>query len=351
MAFLKTSNTKIVGMAAAVPKEVETIESLSCLKPGESDKISIVTGIIERRIAPEGKVCSDYCIEAAKQLIPVLGWEKNSIDLIVYAPISRDYNEPNTSNLIQSALGLSQECIAFDMPNACSGFVYGMSVCASMLQSGCIKRALLFAGDTQSKMVSRLDKTLWPITGDAATVTALEYDPEAPDLNFLLRGDGESYEALIAPASGVREYPTAESFEYETVADGITRTRNQIQMDGMTVFNFAIREPYKAIMDLCEKVSFDIQNADYLLIHQANRLIDEKIRKKLKIPESKVPYSLDEFGNSSSGTIPLTMVTRITEPLRNETLNLVLCGFGAGLSWGACIMQTQNVTVLPLIEI
>lgn len=351
MSYLKIRNVALKGLATVVPKEIESIINLECFSEGEGEKVSQVTGIIERRVAPENMVCSDYCVIAAERLIDSLKWEKDSVDVIVYVPLARDYNEPNTANILQSKIGLSIECMAIDMPMACSGYIYGLSVLASILQNGNLKRGLLFVGDTQSKMISRFDKTLWPINGDSASVTALEFDVNVDPMSFILRSDGSGYEALIAPASGVREYPTAKSFEMETVADGIIRSRNNIQMDGMAVFNFAIRQPYKAISDLCEREGIDISCVDYLLLHQANRMIDEKIRKKLKLPEDKVPYSLDEYGNSSSGTIPMTMSARLRRPLEDKKLNLILCGFGAGLSWGAAHITTDKIKVLPIIEI
>lgn len=351
MAFLKIDNVALKGIATAVPKEREGIVGLECFSEGEGEKVSLVTGIKERRIAPEGMVCSDYSVIAAEELISALNWSKDSIDLIVYVPLARDYNEPNTSNLLQSRLKLSSDCIALDMPMACSGYIYGLATTSSYLQTGCVKRALLFTGDTQSKMISPLDKTLWPINGDTASVTALEFDQVASSMSFILKSDGDQYEALIAPASGVREYPTIESFNMEKISDGIIRSRSNIQMDGMAVFNFAIKQPYKAIMELCDKDAIDLDSIDYILLHQANKMIDEKIRKKLKVPEEKVPYSLDYFGNSSSGTIPMTMSSRIASQLTEKKLDLIMCGFGAGLSWGAAHIKTDRIKVLPLIEV
>lgn len=351
MALLKINNVSIKGLASAVPKKIEKISKLQCFAEGEGDKVSLVTGIKERRIAPEGMVCSDYCVIAAEKLLSALNWDPISIDLIIYVPLARDYNEPNTSNIIQHRLNISSDCIALDMPMACSGYVYGLASAATYLQNGNIKRALLFAGDTQSKMISPLDKTLWPINGDSASVTALEFDENAPTMSFLLKSDGSNYQALIAPASGVREYPTAESFNLKKISEGIIRSRSNIQMDGMAVFNFAIRQPYLTILELCQKESIDLEHIDYLILHQANKMIDEKIRKKLKLNEEKVPYSLEYFGNSSSGTIPLTMTTQLNNALNNQPLKLILCGFGAGLSWGAAYIHTDKIKVLPLIEI
>lgn len=350
MAFLKISNTKIVGMAAAVPKETEKVETLECFAPGEAEKVIALTGIKERRIAPQGMVCSDYCVIAAEKLIEKLNWDKESIDILIYVSVSRDYSEPNTATVIQGKMGLQTSCYTIDIPMACSGYCYGLSVVASLLSSGCMKRALFLVGDTPSKILSSLDKTLWPLHGDAGTATALEYDQSSKPIYFNLLSDGTQYNAIIAPSSGVRKPVTEESLKMQMIEAGIIRNRTHVAMDGMAVFSFTITSIPKCIKALCEHFDIDIQNIDYLLLHQANEYIDEKIRKKLKLPKEKVPYCLEYFGNTSSGTIPMTMITKIREDLCNGSNKMILCGFGAGLSWGSVYLETENVIALPLIE-
>lgn len=335
----------------AVPKERESLSELECFSKGEAAKVSIVSGITERRIAPCDKVCSDYSIAAAEALLEELNWSKDSVDLIIYVPTARDYVEPNTANIIQDKLGLSEECLSIDQPMACSGFLYALSTACSYLQNGQLKRALIIAGDTQSKLVSYLDKTLWPITGDAVTVTAIEYDINANPIEFLLRNDGAGAEAIIAPASGVREQISSDTLKMKEISSGIIRNKTHIAMDGLAVFSFAISKPIKAIYDLCHHYNINLESIDYLLLHQANKMIDEKIRKKLKIPVEKVPYSINEYGNSSSGTIPVTMVSRLADQLKSNECDLLMCGFGAGLSWGVVHLRTNKISILPIIEI
>jgi 3-oxoacyl-[acyl-carrier-protein] synthase III len=350
MAFLSVNNVEIVGLAAAVPKNVEKLDNLEFFAPGEAEKVMALTGIKERRIAPRGMVCSDYCTIAAEKLMDELKWDKESIDALVYVSVSRDYIEPNTATVIQGKLGLKSECITFDIPMACSGYCYGLSIVTSLLSSGCIKRALLLVGDTPSKIISPLDKTLWPIHGDAGTTTALEYNISAKPMFFNLMSDGTQSNAIIAPSSGVREPITIDSLKTIELEPGIARNKTHVAMDGMAVFSFTITSVPKCIKSLCEHFNLDIQDLDYLLLHQANKYIDEKIRKKLKVSEDKVPYCLEYFGNTSSGTIPMTMVTQIREKLSNSQNKMVLCGFGAGLSWASVYIETKDIKVLPLIE-
>lgn len=351
MAFIKIPNVKIVGLAAAVPKEKKDIQSLRCFVPGEAEKVMALTGITESRLAPDGMVCSDYCYEAAEKLIEDLGWGKESIDAIVYLSVSRDYIEPNTATVIQGRLGLPSSCYSIDVPMACSGYCYGLSVVGALLALGCIKRALMLVGDTPSKIMSDLDKTVWPLHGDAGTATALEYCPGANPMLFNLLSDGTQMNAIIAPHSGVRNPVTEDSLKMEKIDEGIIRNKTHVTMDGMSVFAFATMRVPKDIQALCDHYEIDKETVDYLLLHQANQYIDDKIRKKLKFPEEKTPYCLHKFGNTSSGTIPLTMVTKIREKLESEPQKLLMSGFGAGLSWAAVYLETEPFRVLPLIEI
>ena len=351
MAFLSIPNVSIVGLSAAVPKEKKDILNLRCFEPGEAKKVMALTGITESRLAPEGMVCSDYCLAAAENLIEVLGWEKDSIDAVVYLSVSRDYIEPNTATVIQGKMGLPSTCYTIDVPMACSGYCYGLSVVGALLALGSIKRALMLVGDTPSKIMSDLDKTVWPLHGDAGTATALEYDPTAKPMLFNLMSDGTQMNAIIAPHSGVRHPITEDSLKMVKIDEGIIRNKTHVTMDGMSVFAFATIRVPKDIQALCDHFGIDKDDIDYLLLHQANQYIDDKIRKKLKFTEEKTPYCLYQYGNTSSGTIPMTMVTKIREELESEPKMLLMSGFGAGLSWAAVYIETKPFKVLPLIEI
>jgi 3-oxoacyl-[acyl-carrier-protein] synthase-3 len=351
MAYLTIPNVKILGVAAAVPKEKKHVKNLECFAEGEAEKTIELTGVRESRLAPNGMVCSDYCMVAAEKLINEIGWEKETIDALIFVSVSRDYIEPNTATIIQGKMGLTNTCYTIDVPMACSGYCYGLSVIGSLLSHGCMKRALMLVGDTPSKIMSPLDKTLWPIHGDAGTATALEYNQKAIPMHFNLMSDGTKMSAIIAPASGVREPITEKDLKMEKIDEGIIRNRTHVTMDGMGVFAFTMSEVPKSIKALMDNLSIDSESIDFLLLHQANHYIDEKIRKKLKFPEEKTPYCLENYGNTSSGTIPMTMVTKISEQLRTRRNKLIMCGFGAGLSWASVYVETNSIVVLPLIEI
>jgi 3-oxoacyl-[acyl-carrier-protein] synthase-3 len=234
----------------------------------------------------------------------------------------------------------------------CSGYVYGLSVVASMLSAGHMKKALLLTGEIPLPNISYRDKSTYPLFGDAGAATAIEFSDSATDIYFNLQTDGSGYKAIHIPDGGMRNYPKPEtSFKPEKINDGIIRNRAQIALDGMAVFNFTLREVRPNVKDLLKLSGCEIADVDFFVFHQANRLMNETIRKQLKIDPEKYPYSIDRFGNTSSVSIPLTMVTEIREEIRNSNQKLLLSGFGVGLSWGSCIIDTDHIVCSELIEV
>jgi 3-oxoacyl-[acyl-carrier-protein] synthase-3 len=351
MAFLSFPNVKLSGMAAAVPKEVKEVRNLPFFESGEAEKVINLTGIERSRVAPAELCCSDLCYEAAEKLLADLNWEKSDIEALIYVSLSRDYVTPATASLLQYRLGLSHECYAVDIPLACSGYIYGLSTVSALITNGSIKKALLLVGETTSKLQSPLDKTLWPLHGDAGTATALEYEEGDVGVKFHVASDGSRGDAIINPDGGTRNPITEKSLVMEEIEPGVVRNRTQSLMDGMGVFGFSITDPPKSIQALCNHFQIDIQNIDYLLLHQANKYMDEKIGKKLKVSSEKIPYSLRQYGNTSSASIPMTMVTALKDVLPTKRLLLILCGFGSGLSWGSAYLETEKIVCPQLIEI
>lgn len=352
MAFLEVKNVEIRGVACAVPKQIKDIPNLSFFAPGEAEKVMTLTGIRQSRICPEGITCSDLGFAAAEKLIAELKWDKSSIEAIIYMPIARDYYIcPPTATLLQDRLKLSQDCYAVDIPLACSGYIYGLSILGSLMGNGQIKRALLFGGEQTSILQSPMDKTIWPLHGDAGTVTALEYTEGCEPMLFHLGCDGSRGNAIINPVCGARNPVTAGDLEIKEIEPGVARSQVHAVLEGMDVFNFSLTVPPKSIKSLCEHFSIDVNEFDYYLIHQANKYLVDKIVRKIKVDPLKVPYSLDEFGNVSGGTIPLTMVTRLRNQLQESRLHILGCGFGGGLSWGSVSFFTNKISIPELIEL
>lgn len=351
MAFSKTFNVKIKGLAACVPKRIVENKDYPFFEEGEYEKFVASVGIERRRIVDPGTCTSDLCFAAAEQLIKELGWQKSEIDILVFVSHTADYKLPATSCILQNRLGLPNSCMTLDISLGCSGYIHGLKVISSLLSSGDVKKGLLLAGNTQSVYASLEDKSVYPLFADAGTATALEYDDNSGEMFFEFGTDGSGYQSIIVPDGGCRNPVNQESFIVTDYGNGIKRSKLHEGLDGMEVFSFGILRAPQSVNSLLEKFSISKDNIDYFLFHQANKFMVERIRKKLNIPIEKVPYNIRDFGNTSCATIPLLMVTNMKDELMNRQLSLLLCGFGVGLSWGSAIFRTKNVICPDLIEI
>lgn len=352
MSKLTTSKVRIVGMSACVPSTIEENLTLPIFADEtEAGKVIASTGIERHRRTAEGCTASDLSVKAIEKLVTDLGWQMADIDCFFYVCTSRDYIAPQTSCIMQDRLGLRQDCFVMDLPLGCSGWVYGMSVITSMMQVGTFKKGILVAAETNTLNRSPKDRTVRPLFGDAATVTALEYDENyTKPYNFVFGVDGSGAEAVMAHYGGMRHPATVESLQEVQVEPGVVRKGTDMVVKGMDVFGFAIKQPPRSIKELIEVFQVDLEQIDYLFLHQANKFIDEKIRKSLKVPAEKVPYCIHDFGNVTSASIPLTMVTQCSEQLSQKNNHCIACGFGVGLAWATMEYYVDKITVSDLIE-
>lgn len=326
MAFIKIDNIIISGISAAVPKK-KIINNDS--------KFSATTGIFERRITDPNVCTSDLCLEAANQLISDLNIDREDVNILIFVSQTPDYKLPVTSTILQHKLNLPQSCLCLDIPLGCSGYVYGLATISSLMRSGKIKKGLLLVGDTISKTVGLGDQSTEPLFGDAGTATLLEYSESANPILFDLGSDGEGYETIIIPGGGSRD---------EGASD-------RLVLNGMDVFNFGIIKIPKVINGFLSHFELSIDDIDLCVFHQANKLMNDKIYKKLGIPEAKTISSLNNFGNTSSATIPLTIIVNQPNTIKKDN-KLLFCGFGVGLSWGTSLIHlSKDLYCSKLIEI
>ncbi len=334
----------------AVPKNVVKTAELGLLSQEESDVFDNTVGIKSRHIAPDSMCASDMCQAAAEKLLEELGWERDSIDVLLFESVTGDYRTPPTSCVLQDRLGLSENCFSMDIPMGCCGCMYAITVAGNLLTSGNVKRALLLIGDTALRMGSMKDKSRVPLFGDCGTAVALEYDETAHDIIVDFHTYGKGYEALMTPHGGFRHPATPESFEYEDFGNGIVRAPIHTLINGMNVFSFAISRPPKSIEKFLADYNINRDtDIDYFLIHQANKMIVDRIVKKLKFPQEKVPYNLEEFGNLGGASIPSLMVTRIADQLRTKETTLLMSSFGLGLSWGTMCLKTKPMVISEIV--
>jgi len=345
MAFFEFKNVKIVGMAAAVPATVIVNDTVLSEDYAAEDFVAL-TGVKQRR---EGDfTTSDLCYEASKRLMNDLGWRKEDVDILLFISQTPDYILPATSCILQDRLGLSKECYAADISLGCSGWTYGLSMVAGLLSKNGMKRALLLIGDAKPRVIPFCSD---PLFGHAGTVTAIEYADGEPGFQFHTGTDGSGYEAIIVKEGGSRFPFNENSLKLKKTDGGILKHSLDLSMNGMDVFAFAITTAPKSVRKLIEKYNIAFDQVDYFIFHQANLFMNEQIRKKLKLPEEKVPYSLRDFGNTSGASIPFTMVTQIRNELETKSLTHIACGFGVGLSWGSVYFETNKIVCPELIEV
>ncbi len=350
MAVFTVPNVKVSGLAAAVPAQRGDNQTDDVLPANERELFIKTVGIRYRRIVPKGTTAADLCQAAAERLLQELAWNREDIKALVFISQTPDYLIPNTSSLLQDKLGLPKSCLVFDVNLGCSGYVYGLSIIGSILQNMPGGKALLLVGDISTATISMRDKSTAPIFSDAGSATALEFALNA-EMHFNLQTDGREYDDIMIPDGGFRNPYNEESATLIEHGKGIVRSNLHMKLDGLRIFNFALREVAPNINTLLTALKKDKNDIDFFVFHQANLLMLESVRKKLQVEADKVPYSLYDFGNTGSATVPLTLVTKLQDRLHTGTLKLLLSGFGVGLSWGSVYLETTNIVCPPLVEL
>lgn len=350
MSNLKIENVSIKGISACVPSHVEENTSLLVFKEGEAERVIAQTGIERKhKVKGFGITASDLCERAFEKLMAELGWSRESIDILAFTTLTPDYLEPPTGCVLQGRLGLSECCFTIDLTQGCPGWINGLATVSSLLSHGHMKRAILLNGDTATLMRSQRDKESLPLFGDAGVATALEYEEGAFGFEFDFGTRGKDFKSIMRPAGGFRCPITEESLRYHDYGENISRRDIDAVMDGMSVFAFGISTGPKSVQNLCEKYHIDLDGIDIFVMHQANQYLNEKIRKKLKIPVEKTPYSLKDYGNTSGASIPVTVVTQCHERFSNETLDVLACAFGVGLAWGSVHFKSDHIVCPKVI--
>ncbi|MGN6390304.1 MAG: ketoacyl-ACP synthase III [Burkholderiaceae bacterium] len=351
MAYAVLNHVRIAGVASCVPANV--VSNLQCAPERLSERERLVRniGIAYRRQADAGQCFSDLAQRAAEDLMAQLGWRPEEVDAIVVVTQSPDYPFPGTAVLLQDRLGLPNACLAFDINLGCSGYPYGLFVVGSMIEAGKLRKALLVVGDKSTNPDSQ-DQGFAVLFSDAGTATALEYREDAAPAYFDLYTDGAGYQAIYCPAGGNRNPLRPEHLVATAGEDGIVRRQTDLRLDGPAILNFSITRIPPAVESLLDRARMTADQVDWFLFHQANRIINETIRKKLRLPAEKTPSTLHDFGNTSSASIPLTLTMHAAPAIRAGRQRLLMSGFGVGLSWASCIVDIDaDAAVPPLIEV
>jgi 3-oxoacyl-[acyl-carrier-protein] synthase-3 len=341
MSFLNIENIRIDAIAADVPENIFKNEDIDFLSQSEREILIESIGINERRYVSKGVTASDLCFNAAQKIFEQKPELKSEIKVLIFVSQTPDYFTPASAVVLQNRLGLSTEVIAFDINLGCSGYVYGLSVIASLLSSLKKGKGLLLVGDTSSSFVSDKDKSVLPLFSDAGTATLLSYQPGVEPMFFHLGSDGSGYEAIIVSGGGRRNPYHSKSFEVNKYENQIERNELQMKLDGMQIMHFSLKEVPKSVRAALEFAKISQDEIDFFYFHQANKIINQSLMKKLKISPEKYPETLSRYGNTSSATIPLTIIENIHQH-NQSTLNL-LCGFGVGLSWATALIKLDEL--------
>lgn len=332
-------NVEIKGIACAVPDHVvDNEEYISFFGEDSVRKFVNMTGVKSRHVALDEQCTSDMCYIAAKKLMKKLDWEPSSIDALILITQTPDFAVPASACFLQYRLGLSEDCIAFDINLGCSAYVYGLWLSASMIATQNINRVLLLVGDTSNFGINPYDSATAMLFGDGGTATALERS-EGAEMKCFLRTKGSGYRSIIVPAGHARSRSkkNTEASEYE------------LAMNGSDIFLFTITDVPRSINSFMSMFNIDKNEIDMYVFHQANLFILKNLARKLNIPMEKVPVSIDRYGNTSGESIPLTLVDALGQSGSVGTAKLFLCGFGVGLSWGGVYLEMDKSVCLPMI--
>lgn len=352
MAFLTYEGIGVTAMAAAVPKKVINNYEYTEFFPADQVKEVVdKVGIFERRFADENTCSSDLCYAAAEKLIADNDINRSEIDLLVFISQTPDYRMPATSITLQHRLGLPNSCIAFDINLGCSAFMYGLSVVYGMMQGGHIRKALILDGETRSKVYSPKDRRSAFIFGDGGIAALVECDKKFGKSYFSLNSDGSRADLIMIKGGGYRHMSSIETLQEKVVDEyGNIRSDEQGYMNGGDVFNFVIREVPRDIKKTLEYAGKTTDNLDYIVFHQANNFINSYIAKKMKLDTNRIPSTIEKYGNTSSVSVPLTIVSELKDKL-NGNKELLLSAFGVGMTWATGIVPFVDCKISEIVEV
>jgi 3-oxoacyl-[acyl-carrier-protein] synthase III len=315
---------QVLGTGSYVPEVIVTNAQLEARYGFEPGWVEQRTGIRERRHVPDGMSTKGLCVEAARAVARNCRVDLADVDLLVVGTFTPDYQCPSTACLVQSELNL--DCPAFDVQAACSGFMYALVTAAQYVATGNSDLALVIGGDCNSRIVDPTDQRTAPLFGDAAGAVLLARgEPHQGLLCYQLGSDGSGAPMLYRPTGGTHAPSTAEN---------LAAGDNYLQMDGRSVFKWAVRALTDTIELVLRRTGTTVHDVDLFVVHQANVRIINYAMEQLGIPEEKVFNNLESFGNTSAASIPLAMDQAYRAGRINRGDTLLLSGFGAGLTWG-----------------
>lgn len=322
-------NAGITGIGASLPEKVLTNYDLEKMVDTSDEWITTRTGIRERRIAAENIAASDLSSGAAKQAMEMAKLKPEEIDLIIVCTVTPDMMYPSTAAIVQNNIGASNAS-AFDLSAGCTGFIYGVTTAKQFVKSGFYKHIIVIGCDVLSRVTDFTDRNTCILFGDGAGAVVVSRTEEEGIIDEYIKAEGSGGKFLSLPGGGSRFPASLETIE---------KKMHYTYMEGTEVFKFAVKAMPEAVNNLMNRVSSSIDEIDYLIPHQANIRIIESAAKRLGMPMHKIGMTIDKYGNMSSASIPVTLYDDFMEKKIKKGDKIVLVGFGAGLTYGAVLIN------------
>jgi len=346
-------NKKIVGILTVLPsKEVRFEDEMGNYEFSieTSLKLKTVMGFDKRHIVDDDTCSSDLCIYGLTYLFDNNLLHKEAIDALILVTQTPDYILPPTSNVIQGRLELKDDMICMDINQGCSGYILGLIQAFLLLEQESIHQVVLMNVDVLSKKVSKNDRNSNPLIGDGASITIVEKSDLECTIYANIKMDGKRAFAIHIPAGGTRMPSCPETAVFDLDNSGNYRCKDNLIMKGDEVFMFVQKEVPPMITSLLDFAKQTKEEVDFFMFHQPNKFMLNKLADKLSIPREKMPCNIVEnFGNSSGVSIPVTISYNLGKRLENELFNLCFAGFGAGLTWASMILEVGKLTFNRII--
>jgi 3-oxoacyl-[acyl-carrier-protein] synthase-3 len=338
--FSTLYGSRIAGVVTCCPaQKIENLSFLDRFTIQDIESVKKLTGVSSRYWVNESQSGLDLSISAATKLLHGLNWDSKNIDAIVYVSQSPENILPATSIRMGSSIGARPGIAAFDINLGCSGYPYGLYILMSMVQTGLIRKGLLVASETPSRIVDPYDKSTAMLFGDAGSVTAIESAEINYKSHFIMGSDGAGADNLVIPNCRF----SAKKNKVDKRLAG--HNPDFLFMDGPEIFNFTIKTVPPLVNEAIKNAKTPL---DVFLFHQANTFMLEHLRKKMKLSKDLVPLNIADFGNTSVASIPLLLTTKVRSLRNTKTkLHLGMFGFGVGYSWASC---TTNIDCQVYLE-
>ena len=348
----KFRGKRITSMLGILPETVglfdDEVENYS-FPPKQTMRLKKIMGYDRHRLAKDTSTVSDFAVYGLRYMLENNWIKKEEIGAVITVTLCPDHFVPHISNIVQDKCGLDTDVMCFDIAQGCCGFLFGLMQ-AFMVLDHTDKKVLLINGDVLSHKVSKKDRNDYPLIGDACTITILENGGD-DEIYYEMHTDGSRGKALIIPAGAFRMPSSPDTGVMADLGDGNFRSLDNMTMDGSEVFNFVQVEVPPMLENAFKRENLTVDDFDWFLFHQPNRFMLQKLAEKAGLPQDKLPMNLVEnFGNPSGASIPMTAIFNCRESLINGENKCCLSAFGSGLAWGVMFMNIGNLDYCDLIE-